>query len=445
MSIKHLICLIFCCAALTGQVKAQNAARTDTATLLTLKDAIEIALRNNYDIKLSKNTATIADNNVTPGNARMLPTLTGNYTVSNSIQSTTQTRSDSTVNRITRANNTGNNYGVSLNWTIFDGFSMFATYSTLKQRRELSEIQLRDTVQRTVANVINAYYDLVNQNKQIQALQGVIAISRTQLRYANERFKVGRVARLDVYNAQVALNTDTATLLSQLQQYKTSKIQLNQLMARNPQTEFAIADTIVVDDRLVLANIISQAQTQNPAILSASINQRISELNLKSIRATRYPQVSVNTGYIFNNSTNPAGFARVQRSNGLNYGLAATINIFDGFNQWRRERNAKLQIESAGFNLSRVRLQIEAQITDLYNSYSSGLQLTKLGQANVQLASRTLSISLEKYRLGTITPLEIREAQRNYLNAQSVFFEAQYQSKVAETTLRQIIGNISLQ
>ncbi|MBS7565827.1 TolC family protein [Mucilaginibacter sp. Bleaf8] len=445
MSIKHLICLIFCCVAVTGYVKAQNTAQADTATLLTLKDAIEIALKNNYDIKLSRNTVAIANNNVTPGNARMLPTVTGNYTVSNSIQSTTQTRSDSTVNRITRANNTGSTYGVSLNWTVFDGFSMFATYSTLKQRRELSEVQLRDTVQRTVANVINAYYDLVNQNKQIQALQGVIAISRTQFRYANERFKVGRVARLDVYNAQVALNTDTATLLSQLQQYKTSKIELNRLMARNPQTEFAIADTIVVDDRLVLANIINQAQTQNPAILSASINQRISELNLRSIKATRYPQVSVNTGYNFSNSTNPAGFARVQRSNGLNYGLAATINIFDGFNQWRRERNAKLQIENAGFNLSQVRLQIESQITDLYNSYTSGLQLIKLGQANVDLASRTLSISLEKYRLGTITPLEIREAQRNYLNAQSVFFAAQYQSKVAETTLKQIIGNISLQ
>ncbi|WP_158825646.1 TolC family protein [Mucilaginibacter lacusdianchii] len=447
MSVKPLICLIFCCAVFAGRVHAQTTPTPtiDTASVLTLKDAVEIALRNNYDIKLSKNTATIASNNVSLGNARMLPTVSGNYTISNSIQSTTQTRSDSTVNRITRANNTGSNYGVALTWTLFDGFNMFATYDALKQRRQLSDVQLRDTIQRTVANVINAYYDLVNQNKQIQALQGVIAISRTQLRFANDRYSVGRVARLDVYNAQVAVNTDTATLITQLQQYRSSKIELNRLMARDPRIDFKIADTIIVDDKLVLNDIINQANTQNPAILSANINQRLAELNLKSIRATRYPQISVNSGYVWNNSTNPAGFARVQRSNGLNYGLAATINIFDGFNQWRRERNAKLQIDNANINVSQTRLEIQAQITDLYNSYTAGLAQVRLGQANADLARQTLEISLEKYRLGTITPLEIREAQRNYLNAQSIFFAAQYQSKVAETTLKQITNSIGLQ
>jgi outer membrane protein len=447
MRVRFLICLIFSCAAFSGRVYAQATLppAPDTAAVLTLKDAVEIALKNNYDIKLSRNTATIAGNNVTLGNARMLPTVTGNYTLSNSIQSTTQTRSDSTVNRISGANNTGSNYGLSLNWTIFDGFAMFANYDALKQRRQLSDVRLRDTVQRTVASVINAYYDLVNQNKQIQALQGVIAISRTQLRFANDRYAVGRVARLDVYNAQVAVNTDTATLINQLQQYRSSKIELNRLMARDPRIDFKIADTIIVDDRLVLNDIINQANTQNPAILSANINQRLAELNLRTIRATRYPQVSINSGYVWSNSTNPAGFARVQRSNGLNYGLGATINIFDGFNQWRRERNAKLQIDNANLNVSRARLEIEAQITDLYNSYTSGLDQVRLGQVNADLARRTLEISLEKYRLGTITPLEIREAQRNYLNAQSIFFAAQYQSKVAETTLKQIVNSISLQ
>lgn len=431
-------CLLGCGYA---QAQTENVAG---APVLTLQNAVEIALKNNYDIQLSRNSAAIAQNNVTPGNARMLPTVSGNYTLSNSIQSTTQTRSDSTINRITRANNTGNNYGVSLNWTIFDGFNMFATYDELKQRDKLGQVRLQDTIQRTVADIINTYYNLVNQKKQIQALQSVIAISRTQLRYANDRYQVGRVARLDVYNAQVALNTDTATLLNQLNQFKASKIELNRIMSRNPQTEFNVADTIVVDESLILGNIINQAQTQNPTILSAAIGERLSEINLKQIRATRYPQVSVNTGYVWSSSKNPAGFARVQNSNGLNYGLAATINIFDGFNQWRRERNAKLQIDNSKLNVAQTRLEVEAQITNLYSSYLSGLQLIKLGQSNVELARKSLDISLEKYKLGTITPLEIREAQRNYLDAQSVFFNAQYQSKMAETMLKQITGSISL-
>jgi len=425
-------------------VQAQNN-KVPNAPILTLKDAVEISLQNNYDIRLSKNTSTIAANNVTLGNARFLPTVTGSYTIANSIQSTTQTRSDSTVNRINGANNTGSNYGVDLNWTIFDGFNMFATYDALKQRRELGQVRLQDTIQRTVSSVIATYFDLINQQKQIEALQSVIAISRTQLRYANDRFQVGRVARLDVYNAQVALNTDTATLIGQQQNFKASKIELNRILSRDPQTEFNVSDTIVVDQSLVLANIINQAQTQNPAILSAQISQRLSEINLKQIRATRYPQVSVTSGYTWSKSANPAGFARVQNSNGLNYGLAATINIFDGLNQWRRERNAKLQIDNSKLNAAQTRIEIEAQISNLYSSYLSGLELIKLGQSNVEISRKSLDISLEKYRLGTITPLEIREAQRNYLDAQSVFYNAQYQSKVAETTLKQITGSISIQ
>jgi outer membrane protein TolC len=444
MKVNKILYLIWGCFACVTTVKAQDT-KVPNAPVLSLRDAVELALKNNYDILLSQNTATIAKNNVTLGNARILPTVTGSYSIANSIQSTTQTRSDSTVNRINNANNTGSNYGVNLNWTIFDGFNMFATYDEFKQRDKLGQVRLQDTIQRTVANVITTYYDLVNQQKQIEALQGVIEISRTQLRYANDRFQAGRVARLEVYNAQVALNTDTATLINQQQTFKASKIELNRIIARNPQTEFNVADTILVDDKLVLANIINQAQTQNPTILSASINERLSEINLKQIRATRYPQVSVNTGYVFNNSSNPAGFARVQNSRGLNYGLAATINIFDGFNQWRRERNAKLQIDNSKLINAQTRQEVEAQIGNLFSSYLSGLQLIKIGQSNVELARKSLQISLDKYRLGTITPLEIREAQRNYLNALSVFYNAEYQSKVAETTLKQITGNISIQ
>jgi len=444
MRSSKFICLVLSLVIGVTTVKAQNN-KVPNAPILTLKDAVEISLQNNYDIRLSKNTSTIAANNVTLGNARFLPTVTGSYTIANSIQSTTQTRSDSTVNRINGANNTGSNYGVDLNWTIFDGFNMFATYDALKQRRQLGQVRLQDTVQRTVASVITTYFDLINQQKQIEALQSVIAISRTQLRYATDRFQVGRVARLDVYNAQVALNTDTATLIGQQQTFKASKIELNRILSRDPQTEFNVSDTIVVDQGLLLANIINQAQTQNPAVLSAQISQQLSEINLKQIRATRYPQVSVTTGYTWSNSSNPAGFARVQNSRGLNYGLAATINIFDGFNQWRRERNAKLQIDNSKLNSAQTRIEVEAQISNLYSSYLSGLELIKLGQSNVELARKSLDISLEKYRLGTITPLEIREAQRNYLNAQSIFYNAQYQSKVAETTLKQITGSINIQ
>jgi outer membrane protein len=438
MNIKKIICLIFCAAIFTADVQAQE------APLLTLKDAVEIALKNNYNIKLSQNNATIAGNNVTLGNAGFLPLVTGDAALNNSSQKIKQTRSDGTVNNLT-ANNSNNNYGVNLNWTIFDGFNMFANYDMLKEQDKLGAIRLRDTIQSTVANVINTYYNLISQTEQIKALRGAIEISRTQLRYSNDKFTVGRVSKLDVYNAQVNLNTDTSNLVIQLQQYRTTKIQMNQLLVRNLQTDFVVGDTIVVNNTLVLGDIIAKAQTQNPDILSAQINKRLAEISLRQVKSTRYPVVGVTSGYTFSNSKTPAGFTLSQNAHGFAYGLTASINIFDGLNQWRRERNAKLQIANADLSQKQVMLDVEAQISNFYVAYLSGLDLIKIGQSSVELARKNLEISLEKYKIGNITQLEIREAQRNYLDAQSKFFSAQYQSKMAEVTLQQITNSINIQ
>jgi outer membrane protein len=438
MNIKKIICLIFCAAIFTADVQAQE------GPLLTLKDAVEIALKNNYNIKLSQNNATIAGNNVTLGNAGFLPLVTGDAALNNSSQKIKQTRSDGTVNNLT-ANNSNNNYGVNLNWTIFDGFNMFANYDMLKEQDKLGAIRLRDTIQSTVANVINTYYNLISQTEQIKALRGAIEISRTQLRYSNDKFTVGRVSKLDVYNAQVNLNTDTSNLVIQLQQYRTTKIQMNQLLVRNLQTDFVVGDTIVVNNTLVLGDIIAKAQTQNPDILSAQINKRLAEISLRQVKSTRYPVVGVTSGYTFSNSKTPAGFTLSQNAHGFAYGLTASINIFDGLNQWRRERNAKLQIANADLSQKQVMLDVEAQISNFYVAYLSGLDLIKIGQSSVELARKNLDISLEKYKIGNITQLEIREAQRNYLDAQSKFFSAQYQSKMAEVTLQQITNSINIQ
>ncbi|RYY30087.1 MAG: TolC family protein [Sphingobacteriaceae bacterium] len=412
--------------------------------LLTLEEAVTIALKNNYNIKLAKNNSVISATNVTLGNAGYLPVLGATVSTTSSILDINQTRSDGTVNNLNNLRNSSNTYGPVINWTIFDGFAMFANYDQLKTLNRLGQVQERDTIQSTLASVITTYYNLVNQNQQIISLKEAIGISRLQLRYASDKYSVGRASKLDVLNAQVNFNTDTANFLVQVQSFQTTKISLNRLLVRNLTTDFSVPDTIQNQDQLVLGDILSKAQTANPAILISQINKRLTEITLRQVRSTRYPVVGVNSGYNFSNSTTPAGFTRTQNSKGLNYGLTASVNIFDGFNQTRRERVAKLQINGADIQLNQVQQQVEAQVNSLYINYLSGLDLIRLEKSNVEIAKQNLEISLEKYRLGNITPLEVREAQRNYLDAQTRFFNDQYQTKLAEVSLKEITGTINL-
>ena len=223
------------------------------------------------------------------------------------------------------------------------------------------------------------------------------------------------------------------------------QVTLNQLLARDPITQFTVPNDMSIDDNLNYADMASKTVLLNPELQNAVINKKIAELNLKVVKGNRYPLVMVNGGYDFNRNANPTGFNIQSRANGLTYGLTASIPIFNGFLQRQNERNAKIAINSSELTIERTRQEIIAQLTTAYQTYSTFLGLVKLERTNVELANENLDITLEKYRLGSIAPLELREAQRNALNAQSRYLEIQYQAKLAEISLKELSGTLNIQ
>src|SRR5690606_18842298 len=119
---------------------------------------------------------------------------------------------------------------------------------------------------------------------------------------ANNRFTIGKAAKLEVLNAQVDLNTDQTNYLRQKELYENTKTYLNELMARDLTARFRVVDAVDIDGSLKLAGLMDEASQQNPQIQIALINKRVAELNLKQVKAARYPQVGVNAGYVFNES-----------------------------------------------------------------------------------------------------------------------------------------------
>src|SRR5690606_23124115 len=131
--------------------------------LLTVEEAVKIALENNYQIRVAQNELDIDREGVSIGNAGMLPTVGIAATNNNSIQNSSQTRADGNLIELDDARNYNLNYGVVLDWTIFDGFRMFARYDQLKELEKLGEAQLQQTILDRVSDVMITYYDLVQQ------------------------------------------------------------------------------------------------------------------------------------------------------------------------------------------------------------------------------------------------------------------------------------------
>lgn len=410
--------------------------------VLTVDQAVQIALRNNYDIKIVTNELSVDKVNNSIGNAGMLPQVDASLTKNNSIQNSKQIQSNGDVRELDNAKNNRLEYGVNLGWTVFDGLKMFARYDQLAALEKQGDVQLKLMVLTKVSDVMTTYYDLVQQQQLIKALDTTIVISKQRLKTADNRFTIGKAAKLEVLNAQVDLNTDASVLLKQKELFGITKIRLNELLARDLTTDFQVVEEVVVNDKLQLAELQSLTEKQNLQLQLALINKRVAELDLKQTKGNRYPTVRLNTGYTFVETESSLGFTSATSSKGLNYGLSATMPIFNGFSQNRNEKIAKLQVENSALVAEQQKQSVNAQLASAYQTYLTNVELAKLEENNEAIAKKNLEITLDKFRIGTIPTIEFRNAQQNYINAIARNSNAKFQAKISEVTLNEIAGNI---
>ncbi len=410
---------------------------------LTAKEAVEIALKNNYDILIAANQAKISEKNVGVANAGMLPKLDATLTKNNNQQNSTQTQADGTQRELNNAKNNSLNYGVTLGWTIFDGLRMFARYDQLKELEKQGATQLKSAIVTKVADVLSTYYDLVQQQQMLATLDTAVVISKQRLQTADNRYKIGKASKLEVLNAQVDLNTDVTNLVKQKQLFANTITALNELLVRDRATTYRVEETVHVDSKLELKDLMSQADKQNPDIQLAIINKRVAELDLKQVKANRYPVIKLNTGYNFAETESSLGFVTQSSSRGFNYGVSASLTIFNGFLQHRNEKIANLQVENTQFLLDKQKQTLQTQLTTVFQSYLTNLELKDLEGKNEDIARQNLDITMEKFRIGTITTIEFRNAQLNYITARTRHNAARYQAKISEVALKELTGSVT--
>ena len=410
--------------------------------LLTLEEAIKIALENNFDIQLAKNNLKIDETNNYIGNAGMLPNVSANITDTNSRTNTTQVQGG-TERTLNGAKNLNLNYGVSLDWTVFDGLKMFARKEQLNKLEQQGQAEMKSAILSKISAVYLAYYDLVQQQQQIKALDTTIVISKERLQTAQNRYSIGKAAKLEVLNAQVDLNTDESLLIQQKEQFKASQIQLNTLLARDVALEFSVLNALEVDDRLVLDDLKNLAKSQNPQLQAQVLNKNIAELQLKQVKAGRYPTVKVNTGYTIGRTEASLGFITQSQSRGLTYGFSASVPIFQGNQISRNEKIAKLQVTNAEITIKQQELLLESQLQSAYASYLSNKKLVEMEAKNVSIAEQNLDITLAKFKIGTITPVEFRTAQQGFIEAKVRYSNALYQTKIYEISLKELAGSLT--
>lgn len=414
--------------------------------LLTPEEAIATALQNNYEIRLSRNDSIIYAIDNSYANAAFLPRLNANGGLifnNNNQKQKFADGSDRKANGIKARNLSAS---VALNWVLFDGFRMFATRDKLREYLLVGNLTIKNQITDIVAQVIDTYYNIVRQKQQLKAVEDQMTLNRERLKLAEVKLEVGLGIKPDVLQAKLDLNAQIASELNQLTLIAQQKVLLNRLMAVDKGVDYEVLDSIPIDTTLTLDRIKSNISDSSPAILLARKNIDIANITLREVRAERFPTVSFNSAYNFsqtNNNTVINTFSPLYNQNkGFNYGLTATIPIFNNYTARRDLRLAQADIDLRRLTLESQLSQINTTVENTFRTYQLQRQELALEETNIGFAKENVFIAYERYKQGVTTFVELRQAQQSLSEAYDRLIAARYNTKVAETELLRLRGDL---
>ncbi len=419
---------------------------TENTRPSSLKECLERGLDKNYSLRITRNEEQMAANNATMENAGLFPSVSlsaGYNGVLNS--SDAVNRADESVTKTRGIYDDGLNAGIDVSWTVFNGFQLQANYNRLRELKLISATQTRLAIEDYMAELTAEYYNFVQQRQRLQNYLSAVELSRERLRIVYERWMIGSLSRLDLQQARVDFNADSAQCLKQRELLASSRIRLHELMAEDSlNVNFTSCDEDI--ELLALPQFDSLwvlTKRNNASMMIAAQNQTLAEIDLRSVRSRNYPYVRLNAGYGYN--TNRYGSGNTLRRNqwGGDVGVTIGFNLYDGKRR-SEQRNARLSVKNAELQQYDLTLALYTDLADLWQAYENNRMLLALEKENVIAARENYDIAHERYLLGDLSGIEMREAQKSLLDAEERILVAEYNTKVCEISLLQLSGGITV-
>jgi len=402
---------------------------------LSLSDAIAKSLENNYEILVTEGNREIASLNNSWGKAGRYPSINFNISSNNSWEET-----DSTG----KASNSIQG-GVSMNWILFDGFSVNITKASLAGLEELSEGNLAIMVENTIQSVIVAYYKILLERERLAVLKGVMKLSKDRYDYEKERKEIGSSVTYEVLQAQNSFLEDKALFLQQEVVCRNSLRDLNFVMGETEDLKYDLTEAFNVElEVFSITDLKQKMLADNKILRNQYVNLRLLDHQVKLAKRNYYPTLSVNAGVNDNWwRQKEEGKPEISGDSWLFSGnLTLSYNLFNGGNRHRALQIAKLDKEIGEVDQKSIEHQLNNQLLNLYEFYEVRKELLTVAEEAHKAAELNLQISDEKFKAGAINSFNYRDIQNIYLNAALGRLQAVYNLIDSKTSLLKITGGI---
>ncbi|MEM6525717.1 MAG: TolC family protein [Bacteroidota bacterium] len=407
--------------------------------IMTLESAIDLALENNYGIKIARSNQKIAENNSTLGNAGFLPVVTLDANQNNS-QVNGEQIVGGDVRDIDNQENSSTSIGANLNWTLFDGTRMFVNRDLLETQNLQSKSALEFSIETVIYNVSTNFFLASLEKERLKLLSSNLELSEERLKIAKDKYELGKGSKLEYLQAQVDYNTDQSNILNQEQILNAQKLELLRQIGIRENISFEIQYSLEIDESVTLDDLLNNIEIGNKEVDVFKRATEIAALQEKASKSDRMPNLSVFAGYNYSETQRAVGFSFESNTTDLSYGFNASFTLFNGFNINRIIQNNRINKEIADYSYEQRLLDIETDLKQQYLSYLNSLELRKLEQQNVLVAKENNDIAKERYEIGLSNAVEYRESQTNLIAAELREQNAQFAAKIAEIELKYLAG-----
>ena len=411
--------------------------------LVSVSEAIELALENNYGIKIISNNKEIAKNNAGVLNSGYLPTVTSSSGATFNRDNLEAEFANGESTALNGAKSSRYNASINLNYTLFDGLGRYYDYKRLKETYKLSELQARETIENTIAQLYVVYYNVAQVTENVAVLEKTLTISKDRITRANYQFEYGQGTMLNVLNAQVDINNDSINLINAKQQLVNTKRDLNVVLGNVISSEFRVDTTIEFKLNIDQNDLANKVKLNNVNLLQLDKNIMINTFIVKANKSGYLPSLGLTGSYGWNKgNNNAASFVAVSTNTGLSGGLSLSWNLFDGGATATRVTNAKIELENRSLEKESMVIDIERNFNNAWDDYQNKLTIFQVQENNIITSTNNFKRTQEKYKLGQATSIEFRQAQLNLINSELNRNQAKYAAKIAELTVLQLSGEL---
>ncbi len=424
-------------------------ANAQQPTILTLDEAIKLALEKNLSIIKSQNNIDAAQSSVLAAYGNYLPTLSASGSWSRSERTGQRTIQGITIPGAT-STSTSNSFqaGLSLGYTVFDGFRREASFNRTTASATATEQTAVRTRQSIRFQTESEFLNILRLEQLVKVTEENLKRDQRQLERITESNRVGALSLADVYRQQSQVATDELNVINSQNNYNKAKADLVALIGLDMGTEYQFADiglSTTIDQGELKASaekyknfddLVQRAITARPDYLAARESYNASESGVTSARSGYFPRISASAGYGLSNSE----LSKLSDNKSLSWGVDLSWSIFDAFQTNEALQTAIVTKKNSETSLKQSEREISVEVKKALLDLEAARKQVEVSQKGLQSATEDRKIAEERYNLGAGTLLDLLTANANFVNAEANTINSSFSYNIAKRNMEYVIG-----